>query len=118
MAIRSKDVFSHVSLRAESSAVWRALTRVYGVGKRKARKVCLLAGVCPNTQVSALPGPKLAALEQRLAAVKHSENLLRRVAKSHGVIMRQNIHRSRVIARRHVTHRLGKVEATAIFLTA
>lgn len=118
MAIRSKDVFSHLSLREEGSTVWRALTRVYGVGKRKARKVCLLAGVCPNAVVTSLPGPKLAALEQRLALVKHSEHLLRRVAKSHGVIMRQTIHRSRTIARRHVTHRLGKVNATAIFLTA
>jgi len=117
MAIRSKDVFSHLSVREEASPVWMALTRVYGVGKRKARKVCVMAGVPPEAIVSTVPGPKLAALEQRLASVKHSEPLLRRVAKSHGVIMRQTIHRSRVIARRHVTHRLGNVRANAIFLT-
>ena len=117
MAIRTKDVFSRLSAAEEASPVWMALTRVYGVGKVKARKVCVIAGVRPETLVNVIPGRALAKLEQQLSAVMHSEALLRRVAHSHGTLMAQNIHRSRVIARRHVTHRLGKVRANALFLT-
>jgi len=106
-----------LSAAEEASPVWMALTRVYGVGKVKARKVCVIAGVRPETLVNVIPGRALAKLEQQLSAVMHSEALLRRVAHSHGTLMAQNIHRSRVIARRHVTHRLGKVRANALFLT-